>query len=177
MNQTVVKSNEKPVAVWRVWGPLTLSLLAFWLIMVEGQLNGLWFAVPVVAMALLVRRVMPIPIALRNVSIVHFIAFVPYFLWQSLIGGIDVTWRAFHPKLPVFPNIYAYSYRLRSEGARVFMAQIISLMPGTLACLVGEHRLIVHVLSEPRKKFVSETAVLEEKVARIFREKLEAPHG
>ncbi len=38
--------------------------------------------------------------------------FLGYFLWQSVMGGIDVAWRAFHPRLPLAPGLYRYKLRL-----------------------------------------------------------------
>lgn len=170
--------NSTATSPWRDWVAMGFFLLVLWVVLVEGRLHGLWFAIPVLALALAVRRAMPIPLSLRNISLVQFVRFIPYFLWQSLVGGVDVGWRAMHPSLPVHPNIYSYPYQVHSEGARVFMAQVISLMPGTLACRVGEHRMIVHVLSGSRESFVADTAILEKWAARIFREKLEgARHG
>ena len=160
---------------WIVWGGLLLGL---WWLLVEGRLDGWWFACLTILLALLVRRVMPIPLSLHSIGLWSLISFVPFFITQSLAGGFDVAWRAFQPKLPIQPAIYSMPFRLQSEGARVFLAQIISLMPGTLSCCVGPQRLIVHVLSGTRETFLAETRELEERTARIFREQLEpVPHG
>jgi multicomponent Na+:H+ antiporter subunit E len=160
---------------WIVWGGLLLGL---WWLLVEGQLNGWWFALPIILLALLIRRVMPIPLSLHYIGLWPLITFAPYFIAQSLMGGFDVAWRAFQPKLPIQPAIYSMPFRLQSEGARVFLAQMISLMPGTLSCCVGPQRLIVHVLSGTRETFMADTRELEERTARIFREKLEpVSHG
>lgn len=37
---------------------------------------------------------------------------VPFFLWHSLNGGVDVAWRAFHPRLPITPELIEYPLRL-----------------------------------------------------------------
>jgi len=175
MTTTSSINGTKPVSVWRKWSPLILLLLAFWFVLVEGRLDGFLFAVPVLALAVAVRRLMPIPVSLGNINLLAFISFIPYFLWQSLLGGIDVAWRTLQPNMPIHPNIYTYEFRLKSDGARVFIAQAISLMPGTLTCLVGDHRLNIHVLSGSREQLVAAVTILEKRTARIFREQLEEP--
>ncbi len=139
-------------------------------------MDGLWFAIPVLAAAFLVRRAMPIPRSRRAISTWAFVSFIPYFLWQSLIGGLDVAWRSFHPRLPLEPNSYLYPLRLTSDSSRVFLAQVVSLMPGTLACRISRRNLIVHVLSGSRAALVTELTALENRTAAIFRETLEAGH-
>lgn len=160
---------------WIVWGVLLLGL---WWLLVEGRLDGWWFASLITLLALLVRRFMPLPVLLHSIRIWPLVAFTPYFIVQSLVGGFDVAWRAFHPGLPIQPAMYSIPWRLQSEGARVFLAQVISLLPGTLSCSVGPQRLIVHVLNGSRETIVAETRDLETRTARIFKEKLEPiSHG
>lgn len=158
---------------WTVFG---LFLGVFWLILAEGNLAGLWFALPVLLLAMLIRKAMPFPLVLNRIRPGALLRFLPYFIWQSVLGGLDVTWRAFRPDLPIDPNLYRYPYRLRSEGARVFMAQMISLMPGTLACRVGEQHLSVHALTGSRDQFLRDTAQLERRVSAIFGETTEHRH-
>jgi multicomponent Na+:H+ antiporter subunit E len=157
-----------------VWG---LILLVLWWLLVDGQTGGWWFAILVVGLALGIRRAMPIPLALHHMGVRAMIAFVPFFITQSLIGGVDVAWRAFHPRLPLQPALYQVPFRLQSEGAKVFLAQVISLMPGTLSCCVGPRQLTVHVLGGSREKFLSEMRDIEARTARIFGEELENAHG
>ena len=49
-----------------------------------------------------------------------FIRFLPFFLWQSLLGGLDVAYRALHPGVAVRPEVVRYRLGLRRESARVF---------------------------------------------------------
>ncbi|HMP73886.1 MAG TPA: Na+/H+ antiporter subunit E [Kiritimatiellia bacterium] len=175
MSNNLSRNGDKPVASFRVWITLGAGMFALWFLLVEGDLSGWWFGVPVVLVALGFRWLMPIPVTVGHVNLGGLLGFLPYFIWQSIRGGIDVGWRAVHPKLPLEPDMFVYSFGVEGEGARVFMAQVISLMPGTLACRVGERRMIVHVLSGTRERFVEETRVLERHTARIFGERWEEP--
>jgi multicomponent Na+:H+ antiporter subunit E len=57
---------------------------------------------------------------------------MPHFIYQSLVGGIDVAWRAFAPSMPIKPCWIAIRINL-PEGGRVALGGELSLMPGTLA--------------------------------------------
>src|SRR5690606_30734280 len=72
-------------------------------------------------------------------------ALFPRFAWQSLIGGIDVARRAFHPRLPIRPGRLRIAVEL-PEGGRVALGGELSLMPGTLAAGCDGDHLLVHVL-------------------------------
>ena len=76
----------------------------------------------------------------------EFVRFVPFFLMRSLLGGVDVAWRAFHPGMPIAPEFIEYPLRLPPGLARVFMANTVSLLPGTMSTEIGENCLTVHVL-------------------------------
>lgn len=55
------------------------------------------------------------------------------FLWQSLIGGLDVARRALDPRMPMTPGIIRHQTRMRSGPARALFGALTSQVPGTLA--------------------------------------------
>jgi len=98
----------------------------------------------------------------------ELLRFTPSFLIRSLLGGVDVAWRAFHPGIPpIAPVLIEYPLRLPSELPRVFMANTISLLPGTLSVEFHRSVLTVHVL-DGRKNVLAEIESVEQSVARIF---------
>lgn len=100
-------------------------------------------------------------------SIIGLFRFVPFFLWRSLKGGIDVARCALNPKLPLAPTLREYSFRLPPGPAQVFMANTVTLFPGTLSVDIGDARLLVHVLDE-KGRFEAELDILERRVADLF---------
>jgi len=86
---------------------------------------------------------------------------------NSLIGGIDVAWRAFHPRLPIAPDLIEYPLRLPPGQSQVFMANTVNLLPGTLSAALDRNIMKVHVL-DSQKDFLSELEAVEQNVARIF---------
>lgn len=54
------------------------------------------------------------------------------FLWQSIVGGIDVARRAFAPRLSLQPGYLVYPVRTQSGPRRALFGALTSLVPGTL---------------------------------------------
>ncbi len=102
-----------------------------------------------------------------RLSWVEFLRFAPFFFIRSLMGGADVAWRAFHPGLPIAPDLIEYPLRLPSGLPQVFMANTVSLLPGTLSAELDQSVLQVHLLDR-RRDFVAELEAVEENVARVF---------
>ncbi|MEW6353294.1 MAG: Na+/H+ antiporter subunit E [Pseudomonadota bacterium] len=72
--------------------------------------------------------------------------FAPFFFWESLRGGVDVARRALHPRRPLAPALVTHRLRLPSGAARVFLTNVVSLLPGTLSAELAEDELRLHVL-------------------------------
>lgn len=135
-----------------------------WWILTDGAMNSWLVGVPVVLFATLVSVVLLPPLSWSLTGIVRF---APYFLWRSLYGGIDVARRALHPRLPISPGMYDHRWRLPPGLPRVFMANTVSLLPGTLSAELDEEHLRVHVLDQTGT-FASELTIIEVRVARLF---------
>jgi multicomponent Na+:H+ antiporter subunit E len=83
------------------------------------------------------------------------------FLYQSVVAGIDVAFRAMHPALPVRPGFVTCSLRLPPCTTRSAFLSFSSLLPGTLpAGIDAEGRLLVHCLDAGQP--VASEMVLEE---------------
>ncbi len=97
------------------------------------------------------------------------IRFVPFFLWQSLLGGLDVSYRALRPHVDVQPEVISHRFSLQQEPARVFFLWVISLLPGTAAVDLHGDEALVHVLdtnlASPEKM-----RHLERRIAELFAE-------
>ncbi len=74
--------------------------------------------------------------------------FAGFFLWESLKGGVDVAWRAIHPKLRIEPCFSTHRIELPAGQPRTLMVATVSLLPGTLSADLDEagRDLEVHAL-------------------------------
>ena len=156
---------RKPAVTPLQGGWLRAVLLALlWWILTDGALDSWLVGAPVVLLATWVSVALlpPSPCSLSGV-----VRFIPFFLWCSLCGGVDVARRALHPQLPISPGSFDLQWRLPPGLPRLFMANTISLLPGTLSAEFGVDCLQVHLLDE-RKDFLPELERVEQRVAAIF---------
>ena len=148
------------------WTAVTGRLLLFavlWGILTGGRTDALpvgALAVPLTTLAS-IRLLPPSPWSLRG-----WLRFLPYFLVESLRGGVDVAARAFHPRLPLAPALLDYPLRLPPGPARVVMADAVSLLPGTLSAELDGAVLRVHVLDH-RRRPREQLAALEARIAAL----------
>ncbi len=74
--------------------------------------------------------------------------FIPYFLRESIRGGVDVAWRVWSPHVAVQPDFFHYSVTLPAGVARAFFVYVIGLLPGTLTVEATDNgQLYIHALN------------------------------
>jgi multicomponent Na+:H+ antiporter subunit E len=99
----------------------------------------------------------------------ELLRFVPFFLWESLRGGLDVAGRVLVPRMRVAPGMHDYLTRLRGHAARVMFVDTISVLPGTLSADLRGDRVTIHAL-DVTAPLDPELRRLEDQVARLFGE-------
>lgn len=75
--------------------------------------------------------------------------------------------RAFQPSLPIEPELITYPLRLPTGLPQVFMANIVSLLPGTLCAALDQDALKVHVLDK-QVNFLAELQAVEQRIGLMF---------
>ncbi|GEM_PF-150512 len=101
----------------------------------------------------------------------RLIGFVPFFVWESILGGLDVARRVLAPRLRIDPALVSYRPRLTNPAAQVVFLDTISLLPGTLSADIRNGLVQVHALDgEP--SVLAGLERLENRVARLFGETL-----
>jgi multicomponent Na+:H+ antiporter subunit E len=96
-----------------------------------------------------------------------FVALLPHFIWQSILGGIDVARRTLAPELRLNPGFVACPLDLPEGLARNTFATVTSLMPGTMPCGEESGVLIYHCL-DVRQPVVEELWAEEELMTRAI---------
>jgi len=123
----------------------TVLFALLWWILTEGAMTSWLTGVPVVLFAVLASMAL-LPGA--SWSLPGILPFIPFFLWHSLRGGVDVAGRALHPRLPISPDLLKHQWRLPTGLPRVLMANTVSMLPGTLSTELDEQFLLVHVIDQ-----------------------------
>lgn len=102
-------------------------------------------------------------------SLAGLLRFAPYFLYESLRGGVDVALRTLAPTMRIRPGFSHFRVRLKRPDARVFLVSCVGLLPGTLAAKLEGDSLKVHLIDE-KVDASEELRRLERAIARIFPE-------
>lgn len=167
------ESTPSPESSWSLPGPggvlariLVFSLL--WWILTEGGSPFSALGVLGIGLAVLAsfRLLPPRSWPLRPLAV---LGFLPYFLWQSLLGGLDVASRAMRLRVDVTPIVITHAFSLKSEASRVLFLWVVSLLPGTAAVDIQGDLARIHALDQR----LSDPAVLRElelRVAAMFRQ-------
>jgi multicomponent Na+:H+ antiporter subunit E len=123
-----------------------VGFLAFWVALAGAHLGDLPAAVvAVVAATWTSLRLLP-PGDWRP-RFPALAALVLRFFGQSVVAGVDVGWRALHPRLPLRPGFVVYPVGLPSGPARYTFCSLTSQVPGTVPAGPAEGGgLLVHCL-------------------------------
>jgi multicomponent Na+:H+ antiporter subunit E len=87
-----------------------------------------------------------LPPAAGSLRFRALLALLPHFLWESVVGGIDVARRAFSPRMPLAPGYVKCPLDFPPGMARNTFATITSLMPGAVPAGEDEDALLYHCL-------------------------------
>ena len=137
-----------------------------WFVLTGGALDAWTVGLPTVAVALYVDHRL-LSSKGHRLSLIGLMLFVFSFLKFSVIGGIDVIRRAYHPRMPLSPAFIDYPLKLRSPSARLLFMSTVSLLPGTLSAELGENSLTIHVLDD-RRPVDRELEMIETRVGAVF---------
>ena len=97
--------------------------------------------------------------------------YLPLFIWECIKANIDVAYRVSHPDLPIRPGIVKVKTTLKSETGLTFLANSITLTPGTLSVDVDQERgfLYIHWIDVKDKDIEKATKIIVERFEKILR--------
>jgi multicomponent Na+:H+ antiporter subunit E len=145
-----------------------LLMVVLWWVLTEGDPTTWTYAVALVPLAtgtslwLLPPRPRLGPPHRRAWALAQLVA---WFLGRSVAGGVDVARRALSRPVDLAPGLVEHRLSLPAGLPRVAVADLTSLMPGTLSVALEGDVLTVHVLDTD----LPVTAQLEELEVRVAR--------
>jgi multicomponent Na+:H+ antiporter subunit E len=80
-----------------------------------------------------------------------FMVYLFVFIWECIKANIDVAYRVLHPAMPIRPGIVRVKTTLKSDIAKMLLANSITMTPGTISVdIIGEYLYIhwIYVRSE-----------------------------
>lgn len=103
---------------------------------------------------------------------IYFLAwYLPVFLWEVVKANIDVAYRVLHPMLPIKPGIVKVRTSLKSDTALTFLANSITLTPGTLSVDIDSEKgvLYVHWIDVKQKDIDGATRIIVARFEKILK--------
>jgi multicomponent Na+:H+ antiporter subunit E len=144
--------------------------LAFWIVLAGadpvGLLVGLATAAAAAGMSLRL-----LPPSSRRLRIFPLASLGRHFIWGSIVAGVDVAWRAFHPRLPVRPGFVSYACRLPQGTTRDLFLAMTSLMPGSLPTEVDERGVVLMHCLDTEQPLADQMAEHEARLLRALEQR------
>lgn len=100
-----------------------------------------------------------------------FLYYLPFFIWECFKANIDVAYRVIHPSRPINPGIVKVRTNLKSDTALTFLANSITLTPGTLCVDIDEETgfLYIHWIDVKDKDVQKATRLIVERFEHILK--------
>lgn len=99
-----------------------------------------------------------------------FFQYMPLFIWECIKANIDGAWRVIHPDLPINPGIVKVKTTLKSDAALTFLANSLTLKPGTLTVDIDKEKgfLYVHWVDVKSQDVLQATEQIVRKFERVL---------
>lgn len=101
-----------------------------------------------------------------------FIVYLFVFVWECIKANIDVAYRVLHPAMPIRPGIVKVKTSLKSDLAKMLLANSITMTPGTITVdIIGDNLYIhwIYIRSEDPEVYTEIiTGAFEKYIKRII---------
>lgn len=104
-----------------------------------------------------------------------FFYYLPLFVWECVKANIDGAFRVIHPDLPIKPGIVKIKTQLKSDIALTFLANTLTLKPGTMTVDIDKENglLYVHWANVESQDIDKATELIAGKFERILKKVFE----
>ncbi|RMH37494.1 MAG: ABC transporter permease [Nitrospirae bacterium] len=100
-------------------------------------------------------------------TLVRALVYIPWLFGRMVASSIHMARLVLDPRLPINPQVVRYTPTCRNAWAIVFMANSVTLTPGTVTIHADEHELLVHAIDEESADDLM-SGRLEQKIAPLF---------
>jgi len=107
------------------------------------------------------------PISAKRV--LFFIIYLVVLLWEIVRANLDVAYRVVHPRMPIKPGIVVIKTKLKSDIAKMVLANSITLTPGTFTLDIIGDSLLIHWINVKTAKTEEATKAIGEKFEKHLR--------
>lgn len=106
---------------------------------------------------------------------IWFLIWIVVFAYECLKANIEVACMVLHPRLPINPGIVKVKTILKSETGITFLANFITLTPGTFAVDVDKDQgwLYIHWINVRTQEIEEASRIIVSRFERILKEVFE----
>lgn len=149
-----------------------VTLFAFWLVF-SGHFDALHISLGLICSAAVATLsydlLLPEPLS-SNARIIawRFLLYIPWLMWEVVVANFHVLYLVLQPN-HVRPQIVRFKTGLKSDLAKVTLANSITLTPGTITMDMDGDEFYVHAVSDKAALSLIE-GDMEQRVGHVFLE-------
>jgi multicomponent Na+:H+ antiporter subunit E len=100
-----------------------------------------------------------------------FMYYIPLFIRENIKANLDSAYRVIHPALPIRPGIVKVKTTLTTDTALVFLANTLTLNPGTMTVDIDKQNgfLYVHWVDVKTDDIQKATELIVDKFERVLK--------
>lgn len=100
-----------------------------------------------------------------------FLWYIPLFIWECIKANLDGAYRLIHPDCPIRPGIVKVKTSLKSDTGLTFLANTLTLKPGTMTVDIDKEAgfLYVHWVDVKSRDIEKNTELIVRKFETILR--------
>ncbi len=95
--------------------------------------------------------------------------YIVVLLWEIIKANLDVAYRVIHPKMPIRPGIVVIKTSLKSDVAKMILANSITLTPGTFTLDVIGDELLIHWINVKSEDIDEATNMIGQRFEKYLR--------
>jgi multicomponent Na+:H+ antiporter subunit E len=100
--------------------------------------------------------------------VLFFLIYMIVLFWEIIKANFDVAYRVIHPKMPIRPGIVVIKTHLKSDIAKMILANSITLTPGTFTLDVIGDELLVHWINVKTEDIDEATSLIGQRFEKYL---------
>jgi len=101
--------------------------------------------------------------------VLFFLIYIIVLFWEIIKANLDVAYRVIHPKMPIKPGIVVIKTSLKSDIAKMILANSITLTPGTFTLDVIGDNLLIHWINVKAENIDDATNMIGQRFEKYLR--------
>jgi multicomponent Na+:H+ antiporter subunit E len=107
------------------------------------------------------------PLSIKR--ILFLLVYLITLFWEIIKANFDVAYRVIHPKMPINPGIVVIKTHLKSDIAKLILANSITLTPGTFTLDIIGDELLIHWINVKTENIDEATNLIGHRFEKYLR--------